>query len=454
MSSGPVLVAGVGLSGRAAALALARRGREVLAVDARQGAAEQRVAAELTAAGVRVTLGVAGPRLPRRCALVVTSPGWRPEHPLLVAAARAGTEVIGEVELAWRLRPAGAAPWLGITGTNGKTTTTRMAAAILAAAGRRVLAAGNVGLPAVEAVLADPAPEVLVVELSSFQLHWSTSVRCAAAALLNLAQDHLDWHGSFDRYAAAKQRIFSGGVAIGNADDPLVAAGLAAAPGRRVSFTLSAPGAGQLGLLDGQLVDRAFAEGEPLASRDDVTLPGPHHLANALAAAALARSVGVPANAVAAGLAGLRAEPHRGEVVGRVRGVAYVDDSKATNPHAAAASLTAHQRVVWIVGGLLKGADLAPAVQAAGDRLRAAVVIGLDRRPVLASLARHAPNLPVVEVAATDTGGMAEAVRAAARLAVPGDTVLLAPAAASMDMFRDYAERGVAFAAAVGELAR
>jgi len=447
-----VAVGGVGVSGRAAALALARLGADVIAVDARDGAEQRATAAELSAAGVRVRLGDATV-LPDRVDLVVTSPGWRPDQPLLTAALRSGVEVIGEVELAWRLRPPGAAPWLAITGTNGKTTTTRMAAAMLGAAGRRVVAAGNVGTPLVDAVLTEPAPEVVVAELSSFQLHWSVSLACAAGALLNLAQDHLDWHGSFAAYTADKLKIWAGGLALGNRDDPEVAARLADVAGRTVAVTLGRPREGELGVEDGYLVDRAFAEAALLARVEDVRPSGPHHLANALAAAGLARSRGVEADAVARGLAGLRLEPHRGDVVATVDGVAYVDDSKATNPHAATASITAHTRVVWIVGGLLKGADLTPAVRAAADRLAGAVVVGVDRGAVLEALTRHAPQVPVVEVARTDTGAMDEAVTSAARLATPGTTVLLAPAAASMDMFRDYAERGEAFVAAVVALA-
>ncbi|MHB2024228.1 MAG: UDP-N-acetylmuramoyl-L-alanine--D-glutamate ligase [Mycobacteriales bacterium] len=450
----PVLVAGVGVSGRAAALALAARGLVVYAIDERDGAAERAAAAELAAAGVEVSLGTLA-RLPPGIRLVVTSPGWRPEHQVLLAAAAAGAEVIGEVELAWRLRPPGAAAWLGVTGTNGKTTTTRMAAEMLTAAGLRAVAAGNVGLAAVSAVLAEPAPEILVVELSSFQLHWSKGIACRAAVVLNLAEDHLDWHGSFAAYAAAKTKIWAGEVSVGNLDDPRVRSALDRAAGRRVGFTLAAPGPGELGRRGSQLIDRAFSrepDGAVLAAVSDVHPSGSHQLANALAAAALARSVGASPAAVAAGLAAYRPEPHRGDLVGSVAGVDYVDDSKATNPHAALASLKAYRRVVWVVGGLLKGADLSPAVVGARDRLVAAVVIGTQRGPVLETLARHAPRLPVVEVSATETGAMSEVVAAAARLASPGDTVLLAPAAASMDMFRNYAERGEAFAAAVREL--
>jgi UDP-N-acetylmuramoylalanine--D-glutamate ligase len=209
-----VLVAGAGASGSAAARALLAAGAEVTVAD--------RVAGERTAAlaglGARIAVGLAEP--PAGTALVVTSPGWRPDAPLLLAAAAAGIEVIGEVELAWRLRRPGAAPWLALTGTNGKTTTVRMLESVLRAAGLRAVATGNVGLPLVDAVLADPPYQVLAVELSSFQLHWSPSPRPAAAAVLNLAPDHLDWHGSFAGYAADKARIYAGDpIAVYNADD-------------------------------------------------------------------------------------------------------------------------------------------------------------------------------------------------------------------------------------------
>jgi UDP-N-acetylmuramoylalanine--D-glutamate ligase len=458
----PVLVAGAGASGEAAARALLGLGARVTVADR---AASERTE-RLAAAGASVELAAQAP--PPGTALVVTSPGWRPDAPLLVAAAAAGIEVIGEVELAWRLArqlahqhaQPDAAPWLALTGTNGKTTTVRMLEAILRAAGRRAVATGNVGLPVVDAVLADPPYQVLAVELSSFQLHWSPSVRPAAGAVLNLAPDHLDWHGSYRAYAAAKERIWAGArtVAIGNADDPEVAARLAAAPGRRVGFTLAPPAAGQLGVAGGILLDRAFgtgpaAAGVPLAAEREVRPAGPHNVANALAAAALARAHGVPAEAVRAGLLAFVPDRHRNERVAEVAGVGYVDDSKATNPHAAAASLAAYPRVVWVAGGLLKGAAVDGLVASVAGRLAAAVLLGADRAALRAAIARHAPDLPVVEVDRTDDGAMSEVVRAAAALARPGDTVLLAPAAASMDMFRDYAARGDAFAAAVRALA-
>jgi len=459
-----VCVAGMGISGVAAAETLLRLGARVSVVDGSDAAELATRAAALAALGATVRLGPAATAAPPAGAtLVVTSPGWRPQAPLLRSAAAAGIPVWGEVELAWRLRPAAAAghaaPWLALTGTNGKTTTVRMLTAILTAAGRRAVAVGNVGTPLLAAVLADPPYDVLAVELSSFQLHWSASLRPFAAAVLNLADDHLDWHGSVAAYQEAKAKIWAGGqtVAIGNADDPPTAQALAAAPGRQVSFTLAEPGPGQLGVVAGRLVDRAFGPdaaaadqtGVDLAAAADVRPAGPPNVANALAAAALARAYGVLADAVRAGLRGFTPDPHRNAPVAVVDQVSYVDDSKATNPHAAAASLAVYPSVVWVAGGLGKGLSFDELVLAARERLRAAVLMGSCRAEIRDALTRHAPAIPVVEVARTDTGAMSDVVRQAARLAQPGDTVLLAPAAASMDMFANYAARGDAFAAAV-----
>jgi UDP-N-acetylmuramoylalanine--D-glutamate ligase len=464
----PVLVAGAGISGLAAAAALVELGARVTVSDANPDALVD------LPAGVEAA---AAEELPAGARLVVTGPGRRPDNPLVTAAGDAGVPVVGEPELAWWLgaaRPEGPPTWLVVTGTNGKTTTTGMLAAILRAAGLDGVACGNIGYPVVDAVRA--GHRVLAVELSSFQLHWSPSVVPAAGCVLNVAEDHLDWHGSMAAYAAAKARALRGPVAVAGVDDPPAAALLAASrAARRVGVTLRAPEEGQLGILDGALVDRAFSGGDavPLADVADVRPGGPPGLTDALAAAALARVAGVAAEHVAKGLADFRPGRHRADLVATVGGVRYVDDSKATNPHAAAASLAAQApaRVVWIVGGLLKGASVDELVARHAAGLRAAVVIGTDRRAVVAALARHAPDLPVVEVGAGDdgrvipvrtgeppasappgAGPMTEAVRCAAALARPGDVVLLAPAAASMDQFRDYAERGRAFAAAVAEL--
>jgi len=457
-----VLVAGAGVSGVAVTEALLARGAVVTVTD-RPGHAGL---AALAGRGATTFPDAAEP--PAGTEEVIVSPGFRPDHPLVLAAQNAGIEVFSEPELAWRLRPAGAAPWLAVTGTNGKTTTVTMLASILSAAGLRTVATGNIGYPLLDAVL-DPEPyDVLAVELSSFQLHWSTQLAPEAGALLNLADDHLDWHGGFDAYADAKAALWRGsGVAVGNADDPRVAKLLANAPGRTVGFTLGTPAPGQLGVVEDILVDRAFGPDGPADSRSrplgpeyavelgtvaDVRPPGPHNVANALAAAALARAHGVPAETVARGLRAYTPEPHRNAFVASVGGVDWVDDSKATNPHAAAASLLSYPRIVWVAGGQLKGVDVDDLVRLAAPRLAGAVLLGVDRAEIATALARHAPDLPVVEVASTDDGAMAEVVAAAARLARPGDTVLLAPAAASKDMFASFERRGEAFAAAVAAL--
>jgi len=477
-----VLVAGAGISGRAAAAALLRLGARVTVTDARPEALTDLPEG-----------AVAGPEeLPSDVALVVTGPGRRPDHPLVTGAR---VPVVGEPELAWWIGQAQPlpAPWLAVTGTNGKTTTVGMLEAILRAAGQDAVACGNVGYPVVTAV--GEARDVLAVELSSFQLQWSPSIVPAAGCVLNVAEDHLDWHGSMAAYAAAKARALRGPVAVCGVDDPAAAALLAAAPAQmRVGVTLAVPGPDQLGVDGGALVDRAFGGGA-LVDVAAVTPGGPSGLTDALAAAALARAYGVPPVAVAAGLAAFRPGGHRGAVVARVDGVTYVNDSKATNPHAADAALTAAMAggpssgppnrsaadahgattttpgvaasgapavaaggaVVWIAGGLLKGASVDALVAAHGPALRAAVVIGTDRAEIASAMRRHAPDVPVVEVTPGDDDAMAgimtAAVRRAAALARPGDTVLLAPAAASMDQFTDYAARGDAFAAAAAALA-
>ncbi|GAA1520520.1 UDP-N-acetylmuramoyl-L-alanine--D-glutamate ligase [Sphaerisporangium rubeum] len=453
-----VCVAGLGVSGAAAARVLARDGHRVVVVETGDGPRQRAAAAELQAEGVEVRFGGG---LPPEAGLVVTSPGWRPDTPLLTEAAGRGVEVIGEVELAWRRRPAGAAPWLALTGTNGKTTAVRMLTAMLTAAGYDAAAVGNVGTPVVEAV-ADKH-DVLAVELSSFQLHWSATLAPHAAAVLNVADDHIDWHGSLEEYARVKGRVFErAGVVVYNAGDEistrLAAPYLERSGVRAVGFTLGVPGPGMLGVVEDLLVDRAFTgdpatQAEELATLADVRPFAPHNVANALAAAALARAYGVPPDAVRRGLAEYVPDPHRIALVARVGEVDYVDDSKATNPHAAAASLASYLSVVWVAGGLLKGADVDDLVRGAAGRLRGAVLIGADRERIRQALARHAADVPVVEVPGQDTGVMDRVVAEAARLAAPGDTVLLAPAGASMDMFVNYGARGDAFAAAVGRLA-
>jgi UDP-N-acetylmuramoylalanine--D-glutamate ligase len=461
-----VLVAGLGITGQSVITLLVSHGASVTAVDSRDDAERHDLAGRLATDGVTVRLGAAelgpGASAPPATSLVVASPGLRPDTPLLASAVAAGIEVIGDVELAWRLRPALAdgrrQQWLAVTGTNGKTTTVRMLAAMLAAAGHRSIAAGNVGTPILE-VVTDPTPyPVVAVELSSFQLYWSATIAPCAAVVLNLAAHHLDWHDDIESYAAAKARIYAPGtIAICNAEDARSAALAAAAVhvSRRVAFRLGPPGPDELGIADGWLVDNAFGDAVPLAEVSAVRPAAPHNVADALAAAALARAYGDRPDSIAAGLADFVPEPHRISMVAEVDGVTFIDDSKASNPAAAAASLAAFRSIVWVAGGLFRGsdADLDAIVAAAAPRLRAAVLIGTDRARFTRALARHAPDVPVTELSASDTGVMDQVVAQAAAVAQRGDTVLLAPAAQSWDMFRDYPARGNAFAAAVTRLA-
>lgn len=461
-----VTVAGLGVSGIPAARALHERGALVTVVNDGDDERSRAQAAELEALGITVRLGD-GDTLPGSTELVVTAPGWKPGKPLFTAAAEAGVPVWGDVELAWRLRGQDGrepAPWLAVTGTNGKTTTVRMLASILEAAGLRTAAVGNIGVSLLDAVLGDETYDVLAVELSSYQLHWAPSLRAHSGAVLNLAPDHLDWHGSMAGYAADKGRIYEGNrvACVYNAQDAatedLVREADVEEGCRAIGFTLGTPGPSQLGVVDGILVDRAFVadrqeQAQELAETSDVNPSAPHNIANALAAAALARAFGVPPKAVRDGLRAFRPDAHRIEHVADVSGVTYIDDSKATNTHAAEASLASYDPIVWIAGGLAKGATFDELVTGAAKRLKGVVLMGADRALIREALARHAPEVPVVDLDRTDTGAMSAAVREAARLAGPGDTVLLAPACASMDMFVNYNKRGEAFADAVRELA-
>ncbi|MCX4914191.1 UDP-N-acetylmuramoyl-L-alanine--D-glutamate ligase [Streptomyces sp. NBC_00687] len=460
-----VTVAGLGVSGIPAAKVLHGLGAVVTVVNDGDDDRARAQAAELEALGVTVRLGD-GATLPEGTDLVVTAPGWQPGKPLFAAAEAAGVPVWGDVELAWRLRDLDGrepAPWLAVTGTNGKTTTVQMLASILKAAGLRTAAVGNIGVSLLDAVLGEEKYDVLAVELSSYQLHWAPSLRAHSAVVLNLAPDHLDWHGSMEAYAADKGRVYEGNrvACVYNvadkATEDLVREADVEEGCRAIGFTLGAPGPSQLGVVDGILVDRAFVENrqknaQELAEVSDVRPPAPHNIANALAAAALARAYGVPARAVRDGLRDFTPDAHRIAHVADVDEVAYVDDSKATNTHAAEASLAAYESIVWIAGGLAKGATFDELVARSAKRLRGAVLIGADRALIREALARHAPEVPVVDLDRTDTGAMLAAVQEAKGLAEPGDTVLLAPACASMDMFANYNKRGDAFAEAVREL--
>ena len=446
-----MLVVGAGVTGLAAVRALVDLGRRVIV------SSDRPAPPEVALLGPAVTFVGDLAAVPGGVEQVVTSPGVRPDAPLLASARAAGLEVIGEVELAWRLDRDGADPrdWLVVTGTNGKTTTVGMLESILRAAGRTVTACGNIGWPAVEAVRATPPQDDIVIELSSFQLHYAPGVRPRAGVVLNVAPDHLDWYGgSLHAYAADKARALVGEVAVAVVDDGPAAALLAASPAAMtVGITVGAPAEGQLGVLDGILLDRALGAGALLPAAE-VRPSGAHNLTNALAAAALALAAGADGTAVAAGLRSYQPGGHRNTPVATVGGVNYVDDSKATNPHAAEASLLAYPRVVWIAGGQLKGTSVDDLVIRIADRLAGVVLLGVDAGLIAAALDRHAPDVPRIAVPGRNDGAMDQAVRAASTLAQPGDVVLLAPAAASLDMFTSYAARGDAFGVAVAALAR
>ena len=468
-----VLVTGAGVTGRAIVNALAPLGVDLTLCD--DNAAALAGYSEVATCGpAEAAAQIDG------YALVVTSPGFDPGTPVLAAAAAAGVPIWGDVELAWRLDAAGhygpPRRWLVVTGTNGKTTTTSMLHAMLLAAGRRAQVCGNIGSPVLDVLGPPHESDLLAVELSSFQLHWAPSLRPEAGVVLNIAEDHLDWHGSMAAYAADKARALSGRVAVVGMDDAQAAALLPAAPAPvQVGFRLGEPATGELGVIDGMLVDRAFAESLVLAPVASIPVPGAVGILDALAAAALARSVDVAPAAIAEALASFQVGRHRAELVIVHDGVSYVDDSKATNPHAAEASVLAHPRVVWVAGGLLKGAAIEPSVARIAAHLAGVVLIGRDRGEVAKALSRHAPDVPVVHVVTGEDIGMGDtavspvtsvkrvadgsdetlgsrvmsAVVAAARgLARPGDTVLLAPAGASFDQFSGYGARGDAFAAA------
>lgn len=468
-----VLVLGLGVTGFAVADTLAELG---CAVRVAAHAPDRDRARILPVIGVELLELAAPDEVPagfdeHAPDLVVVSPGFLPEHPHIVWARERGVPVWGDIELAWRVRDKVAPPadWVLVTGTNGKTTTTQLTATMLQEDGRRVAPCGNIGVPVLDAVR-DPAGfDVLVVEISSFQLHWLPTsgpgaLQPAASVCLNLAEDHYDWHGSAEAYAAAKAKVYENTriACVYNRADAatmhMVEEAEVQEGCRAIGFGADTPGLSDVGVVDNLLVDRAFLDERrtsalELAELSDVAAAGlatPHGLANSLAAAALARALGAAPASIRDALRRFRVDHHRTELIAVVDDIAWVDDSKATNPHAAGSALRAYRSVVWIVGGLLKGVDLAPLVVENRDRLRAAIIIGADRAALRAAFERHAPALPLFEVTPEDTGEvMPTAVRLAASVAQGGDTVLLAPAAASMDQFVDYADRGRRFTRAV-----
>ncbi|MFM7616837.1 MAG: UDP-N-acetylmuramoyl-L-alanine--D-glutamate ligase [Actinomycetes bacterium] len=439
-----VLVVGLRMTGVATARALLADGDSVTVVEERPGQpgyADR--AADVRAAGATVVEApdpAAWPDLVGASDLVVPSPGVAPGHPALEAAAAAGVPVRGDVDLAVE---AAGVPVCVVTGTNGKTTVTTLIAAMLEASGRRAPAAGNIGWALLDAVRRPM--DVLVAEVSSFQLHTTTATFAPrVAVLLNVADDHLDWHGSFDAYAEAKARCFRSqgpdDLLVYNADDPVVARLAAGAPGRRVACSTAPDVTEGYRIVDDHLVT---ADGEPILAVTDLPMRAPHDLANALAASAAALELGATPDGVRAALRSATRLHHRVEPIGETRGVRFIDDSKATNPHATLTALAGFDRSVLIAGGRNKGLDLG-VLRGAADRLVGVVAIGDAAGEVEVAFAGTVPTVRA--------DSMRAAVRAALDLATPGDVVLLSPACASFDWYRSYEERGDDFRSEVEAL--
>ncbi len=449
LSDKKILIAGAGVTGIASARALVKRGAEVLLVDEKKIENSEFKIAEIA----NVDVGSFD-------ALLI-SPGWRESHPLVIAAREKKIAIINEIDLAWSLKPA-SQKWLGLTGTNGKTSTVELTAHMIRTGGHTSIACGNVGTTVIEAVEAPENYDFLVLELSSFQLHWLQDSDFIAGAILNIAEDHLDWHGTFDAYAAAKISLLDKSTtAILNGDDSGIVTRANHWLGRKVFFSLDTPAPGEIGIVEELLVDRAFVadpmEASMFCELSEVTPTVPHNVANALAAAGLARVIGIEHEKIREAIKSFVPGRHRIETVMAKDEITWINDSKATNPHAAAASIMSALSVIWIAGGLAKGAAMGELVMRAKGRLRAAILIGEDRELIANELRTHAPDVEIVfidspadYVKGSASNSLMESVVEAARArAKSGDTVLLAPACASMDQFLSYADRGDRFARAV-----
>jgi UDP-N-acetylmuramoylalanine--D-glutamate ligase len=434
LPQGPALVVGLARSGQAAARLLAERGEEVIAVDSGSPAGAE----GLRGLGVEVHLDGEGVELLERVTVLVKSPGVPQTAPVVEAARDAGNPVIGELELAWRALPN---PFVAVTGTNGKTTVAEWLGHVWRTAGEPVEVAGNVGRPLSSLVGEIDESATVICECSSFQLEDATEFAPEVAVLLNVTPDHLDRHGTLAAYRESKLRVFANqgpsDVAIFDADQAGFAGSGRPGRGATVAYGISACAEG--GCLVRLRRGSIEVDGEPLIAVEDLALAGEHNVRNAMAVAAAAISRGIDAVAVAEGLRTFPGVPHRLERVAEVGGVLYVNDSKATNVAAAEAAIRSFKGGVHVIlGGSLKGGGFEALAPAVSEHCRAAYLIG-----PAAPLLRKALEGTGVEL--VDTGDLDYAVASASEAAAPGETVLLAPACASFDAFRDYAERGDRF---------
>ena len=393
--------------------------------------------------------------------LAIISPGWKPNHPLIEKLREQGTELISELDFSWLVKTeiAPDQKWVALTGTNGKTTTIQMVQSIFDASGVNGIACGNVGEPVIEVLGSGKRYDVLALELSSFQLEWSHLPHFHASALLNIAPDHIDWHGTFDSYADAKMKLLAfSDIAIINSADTESVLRSSAWGGRKVFYALDTPQVNELGLVENLLIDRAFgdnpAQAVAFAELADITPTVPHNVSNAMAAGGLALAIGISHEDIRSGLSTFKLDSHRLEVILEKDGITWVDDSKATNPHAASAALLSHLSSIWIAGGLAKGASMDNLIIRCSKRIKSAILIGQDCDLIAAAFDKHAPHVTYfrVEFDGDPENLMRSVVSKAQELAQSGDTVLLAPACASMDQFKDYAERGDIFARTVREM--
>ncbi len=427
---------GLARSGAAIARVLVERGETVIGVDS--GTPEE--AAGLEASGVEVSLGVDGTRQLDRARTVVKSPGVPQDAPVVRAARERGIEVTGELELAWRLIPNA---FCAVTGTNGKTTTTELIGHLYRTAGRPVAVAGNVGTPLASLAGAIDVDATVVCEASSFQLEDTKYFSPECAVFINLAPDHLDRHGTLEEYLAAKLRIFANqgndDAAVYNGQTPELQGRDLGGCARRIRFcpaeSSSADPDCEVSMRDGVI----FADDEPLLRADELQLLGAHNVENAMAAAAASLASGLPRDAVAEGLLSFQGVPHRLERIRELDGVLYVNDSKATNVASAVAGVRAFDGGVRLIaGGRAKQESFAPLAVAVGERCVAVYLVG-------EAADRLADELAETGVEIVQASSLERAVEATHADAKPGEIVLLSPAAASFDAFKDFEERGDRF---------